>query len=168
MWLHTVEDPNSFRTSLLSEHDSRLSKKKILLSIYCSEITHAIHTAEKTAVLVHEIRHGTEVRNWRNNPNLLAACNSAKFWLHLWVDYGKPRSRVVSTLFVFTWNVNFSKPSHSIRLTKLPVPARLSIILLLLYGIFDLRINLPVARPACQKKTGATTSETNFQPLIPI
>ena len=78
------------------------SEKTILLNIYCSEITHAIHTAEKTAVPVRNIRHGTEVHNWRNNSYLLAACDSAKFSLHLWVDCGKPRSGVVIAVRVYT------------------------------------------------------------------
>ena len=78
------------------------SEKTILLNIYCSEITYAIHTAEKAAVPVRKVRHGMEVRNWRNNPNLLAACDPAKFWLQLWTDCRKPRSGVVNAARVHT------------------------------------------------------------------
>ena len=78
------------------------SEKTILLNIYCSEITHAIHTAEKTAVLVRKIRHGTEVRNWRNSPNLLAACDSVIFWLQLWADCGNLRYGVVNAVRIYT------------------------------------------------------------------
>ena len=42
------------------------------------------------------------MRNWRNNPNLLAACDSAKFWLQLWADCGKPRSGVVNAVRIYT------------------------------------------------------------------
>ena len=78
------------------------SEKTILLNIYCSEIMHAIHTADKAAVPVHKIRHGMAVRNWWNNPNLLATCDSAKLWLQLWADCGKPHSGVVKAVRIYT------------------------------------------------------------------
>ena len=124
------------------------SEKTILINICGSEITHAIHLAEKTAVPFSKICHGTECVTGRiiliSWPHVIQQ-NSG-------YNYGQivgSRAPEYSTLFVFTRNLNFPKPSHSIRLTKLPVPARLPIIGLLLYGVSELRKNLPVAHPEC-------------------
>lgn len=77
-------------------------EKQLLLNIYCSEISHALLSAEAAAVPIRKVRVGTEIPKWSENPALSEACGRAKFWLRLWNECGRPKSGVVNEVRLFS------------------------------------------------------------------
>ena len=87
---------------LLQSSPIACDEKQILLNIYCSEITHALRCAEKTAVPIRKVRIGSEVPGWSENPALVNACRQAKMWYSVWIDSGRPKHGVVNSVRLYT------------------------------------------------------------------
>lgn len=78
------------------------SEIRLQINMYCAEISHALSIAESVAVPVKRIRNRSQVKGWSRNPELAAACASAKLWLKVWHDSGKPRSGIVNEIRIHT------------------------------------------------------------------
>jgi len=87
---------------LMRSSKQNMRDSRIRLNLYCSELTHALSLAEKSAVPIRRVKSGTEEPGWSTNSNLRNACFSAKFWLSVWIEADKPRDGWLRKLYIYT------------------------------------------------------------------
>ena len=87
---------------LLANVQRNIEETKIQVNALCTEITHALLTAEKAAIPVRNIREGSEIPRFSKNQELVKACQDAKFWFSVWRENGHPKSSVLNGLRVHT------------------------------------------------------------------
>lgn len=75
------------------------SSDLVALDIYCTEIIHAMKTAEQASVPTRRFKPGISKPGWSRSPKVRQAKARAKFWLRLWRDCERPRSGVVFEQF---------------------------------------------------------------------
>jgi hypothetical protein len=78
------------------------SEIRLKINIDCAEQSNGLSVAESVAVPVKRIHNRSQVKGWSRNPELAAACASAKLWLKVWYDSGKPRSGIVNEIRIPT------------------------------------------------------------------
>lgn len=80
------------------------SEKKISieLTFYSTQINHALKCAEISAVPLRCVREKSQLEDWSKSKDLVNACNSAKLWLSVWNDCGRPRDGLVNDLRLLT------------------------------------------------------------------
>jgi len=66
------------------------------LTSYLAQIYYAMICAERSTFSLRSVHRKSQLQDWSKNRDLVNVCNSAKLWLSIWNDYGRPRDGLVN------------------------------------------------------------------------